>query len=246
MRFAAFQFAIVMGLMLPASRIWASTPISASMEISATAEIFSVSVDGDIDTDQWGPLLSPLAVSASAVALKAPNEPGISVGGSGTATWDSADKGSVVFTDFGWTYNNTSGAAYLSYSNQSWKYKFTATEDGIFRMHANIVGEGSDLFGLNGFNFGLYGGPESNQPAYDVLDAYDPNKVWDFSGHVTSGATYTALLESQANISAGSTLSITALMDAQFDWQILPIPEPATVTLALLLAIAATGIRCRV
>jgi hypothetical protein len=241
------RLALVLGLSIQSPQLYATTPLSASLELISTAT-FGSQVDSDQDTDAWGIVLSPLAIGTSSAVLDIANQPLVEAGGTGAASWFDANHGSVNFSDVGWTFytdgaNGPNGASVLSSNNRNWRYQFLAEQDGYYRLHGNIVGQGSNLVGLNGFSVELFGGPESFQ-GVDYLNSVDPTASFDFEANVTGGHVYTATIFSQANIGGGTAR--TTYMDAEFNWRISAIPEPSSLIVAAVVGAAFCVVRRRV
>ncbi|GAB4471101.1 MAG: hypothetical protein OHK0044_14070 [Burkholderiaceae bacterium] len=154
------------------------------------------------DTASWGVPLSRLAVSVSAYAVDAVGEGYASAFGAGTATW-AADglSGTVSFTDVGWDVaNGRSSSVDLRSGGNDWTYTFAADSDGVFSIDYQVVGVGSNLFGLWGWYIGWSG---LGGDILSVLDPFDPKRNATASRDLTAGETYTVSLRNNANLSGG-------------------------------------------
>jgi hypothetical protein len=229
MKTTIFRLVLLFGLAIQSSQLLATTPLSASMNVTSSAALGS-QFDTDDDADSWGVVLSPLSVSASSEVLTAGNQPGVKSGGTAAANWVDANHGNVSFSDVGWTFYTAgpNGASVGSSNSRNWRYQFVAEGDGYFRVRFDIVSQGSDTFGLNGFTVGLIGGPESFQ-GDNYLDSLDPAGSYSLEAQLTVGSVYTAFLALQSNVSGGGAR--TAYMNANFDWSISAVPEPSTVAM---------------
>src|SRR5262245_59244634 len=85
MKTKILRLVLLFGLAAQSSQLPATTPLSASMNITSSAALGS-QLDINEDADSWGVVLSPLSVSASSEVLTVGNQPGVKSGGSATAS----------------------------------------------------------------------------------------------------------------------------------------------------------------
>jgi hypothetical protein len=203
-----------------AQAAFATTAVSGSMDFlahSTTNGGSDVTVPG---SDSWAGVPAALAIGGAAVSTDGNFTNTVS--GRGTASWASADSGSVRFFDYGW--NMEAGGLSTLNRVEDWTYTFVAGESGIFSMTYNVVGNGN-TFGLQGWSIYL-----TDSAGWLVSNPFDPTTSGVYTGLLVAGQTYTASLENNANIWGIGT----GHMDGQFDWEIKSaIPEPETYALML-------------
>lgn len=222
-------------------------PISSSMSLAARA-VAGPEMATSTDTASWGVPLSPLAVSVSAYAVDAVGEGYASAFGSGTATW-AADglSGTVSFTNVGWDVaNGRSSSVDLRWGGDDWTYTFVADSDGVFSIDYQVVGLGSNLFGLWGWYIAWSG---LGGDILSVLDPFDPNRSATASRDLTAGETYTVSLRNNANLAGEAGLFSAARMNGLFNWRITAAPnavsEPGSLALLLAATLVALAMRGR-
>lgn len=147
---------------------------------------------------------------------------------SASASWADSAHGSVAWRNMGWEHNtiDSSGAKLNGYviNGPVWSYTFTATSDATFLMDYNIRGHG-DTFGLWGARI-EWSGPGGN---LDLINPYDPTTQGTFMRSVVNGNTYTVGLFNMGNTFTSPLLNTTSgYMDADYNWQIGPVPEPSS------------------
>lgn len=219
----AFQHSILaVCLLSSASSVFAATPISASLSLSAVAQFDQPEVV-DIGNDAWGQLLAPLSASASAIAPHEDGTSAVDVHGFGSANWIGANQGIVSLSDVGWDFFNAEGNARVN-GSLNWTYSFVAESDGSFDLHADVTGEGR-TFGLQVWIVAVIGGPEGLQ-LKDARSGTSLISTWDFVAELTAGSEYTARLVNDGNISAIGIQTFSGTMNGTFHWRILPVPEP--------------------
>lgn len=217
-------------------------PLSASMQLTqvARADPGGPTVT-DHESTSWGVPLSTLTNSSSATSSN--NTGTIAVAGSGTATWTSANAGTVSFRDYGRTVT-TPGGVMAGFMGSlaippDWQYTFVADATGTFEMTYDVTATGPFLgkIGLGGWKI-EWSGPEGDDDLF--YNALDPTASGIFSAAVIAGDTYTIGLQNHLN--ANGAMS-TGSMNGDFDWDITAsstVPEPSSM---LLLASAMLGLR---
>ncbi|MBD1907405.1 hypothetical protein H6F53_18240 [Trichocoleus sp. FACHB-832] len=184
------------------------TPIRSSLGSEANSDAGSGFIT-DIDGESQDGTINPLSVSVSALATS--GNASVLTTAEGIATWLSSAQGEVNLFNIGWnTVEVTRGSAYL-FNDLGWTYEFLADKTGFFTLDYNITGSGSDVFGLNGFQF-FWSVPQND----DYL-------VFGTSGTltraITAGKSYTVNIRNEANIS-GELGTRNASMDGTFNWKI--------------------------
>jgi hypothetical protein len=201
------------------------------MHLQADASAGGGPLVSDVSDSSWGPLLSPLSISAHAAAVNAAAGATADAFGSGTASWGAGgNSGSVLFDDYGWGPNTGVGNT-VELNNHvggsDWSYTFQADGNGQFVMNYNVVGSGA-TFGLQGWNI-LWSGPGGG---LSLLDFNDPTTSGVFSRQVVAGQLYTVQLQNNANCGG---CSAAGSMDGAFNWNLAAdaasVPEPASLVL---------------
>ncbi|MCC7433395.1 MAG: PEP-CTERM sorting domain-containing protein [Methanoregulaceae archaeon] len=147
---------------------------------------------------------------------------------SASASWTDAANGTVSWRNMGWEHNtiDSSGAKLNGFviNGPVWSYTFAATSDATFLMNYDIRGYG-DTFGLWGARI-EWSGPGGN---LDLVNAYDPTTQGTFLRSIVAGNTYTVGLFNMGNYFSSPLPNTTAgYMDADYTWQIGPVPEPSS------------------
>jgi len=185
-------------------------------------------------SQQWTGTPTTLTSTVSASAAD-PTGTVDTAGGSVSASWASADAGSVTFTNYGWSI--PASALVTLDGVTDWAYTFTATGNGTFSMNYGVTATG-DTFGLWGWSINL-----TNNAGWTVSDANDPTTSGVYTGALVSGETYTVSLENNANINGSAA---PGSMDGEFDWSISTAAVPEPDNLALMLAgLALAGVAAR-
>lgn len=149
---------------------------------------------------------------------------------SASATWVNAGQGSVAWRDMGWIHHTerSSGAKLNEYvTNQPvWSYTFMATSNEFFVMDYDVRARGNP-FGLLGALIEWSGpGGDSN-----LMDPYTPVVHGTFVRPIQAGQTYMVALTNWGNIfTAPLPRDDFGFMDADFNWNVSAVPEPATLT----------------
>ena len=204
-----------------------ATPLSASMNLTATADFDGINQTTS-NADAWGTLLAPLNVSATAAVNGAGAPFGASVGGSGAATWGAGgNSGSVSFKNYGWNVNVGSDIqdweVDLTSTGNDWGYTFTADKDGIFSMRYLVTSTGTQSH-FRGWDI-LWDG------SVDLVlgDLNSPDASGLYSHDVFAGDTYTIALKNKARQSGGDAdEAFSGSMTGVFTFSI---PEPASLAL---------------
>lgn len=197
---------------------------------AADADVNDTSSFSQSNGQSQGPVLNPLSGQVQGSNTGDSGSGYVGVESQVHALWNSAASGSVSTYQW-WTLDLTAtGSAAMNKAMNgfdSWVYTFTATEDSFFCLNYSVVGVG-DTFGLQTWHFdfdGLGGGQQLG-----------PNGVYpDGNGTVVrsllSGQTYNVSLWNFANILAGPGYVATGASYGSFEWEIKPVPEPATMAL---------------
>ncbi len=216
---------------------FATTAVSG--QVSQSAQV-TVQDGGATDTSpgsqQWSGVPTTLTSTVSASAADTSGTVD-TVGGSVSASWASADAGSVTFTNYGWSLPALADASLDGVTD--WSYTFTATGNGTLSMNYGVTAAGSP-FGLWGWSISL-----TDNPSWNVSNAFDPTINGVYSGTLVAGETYTIALDNNANVGGGLE---SGSMNGEFDWAIstTAVPEPDNVALMLAgLALAGTMARRR-
>lgn len=177
-----------------------------------------------------GATLNPYSGTVAVVDNDAVN-PGkwLRVHSSASASWTDAAHGTVAWRNMGWEHNTiaSSGAKLNGFviNGPVWSYTFQAVADSIFTMNYDVRATG-DTFGLWGVRI-EWNGPEG---PLDLHNANTPVANGVFTRPMVAGTTYTVGVFNMGNIFTSPLLNTTAgSMDADFNWSIGPVPEPASV-----------------
>lgn len=247
---------------------WLILPIIAAVGVPALAGpivvgsqvqlAVSANVDGfgapviDTDSASQGAALNPLNASVSATHVA--GEFFTHVGGSVSATWDSANVGAVTITDFGWETYSFGYAVYLQYSEyliyppQSWSYTFIPEADSIFKLDWSYFVTGVNFSSpseLEQYSFAFSLARDSSlEGPYSISS----NSSGSVSYALLAGHTYTAFLGPSVAASGGGSSEPRELarnMDGNFNWSITAaeVPIPGTIGLLAIGALAAAWLR---
>ncbi len=212
--------------MLVSAPALATTAVSGALNGVANATIDNVTAT-DNQSQSWVATPGPLSISISATQTEGSDT--LTVSGAATATWDSADSGSVNFSNYGWNFSvfdASESAANLTAGRggDDWSYTFTATTNGKIVLNYNSSLAGGDGFGLWGWGVDFSG----SGSGYPVLSSGDPTQSGSFIGILQAGQTYTIGLNGNPNISDGAFGNYAASMNGEFSWVITTVPEPST------------------
>lgn len=218
-----------------------------------------VPLSASVDNAVVFPSGSPLLVGANCN----PSAPDfcVSVDGRETATWTSAARGSVVFSNYGWQSHLSldslspavNGTANLVHGSPAgvgpnqFEYRFTADVSGTMDIHYTLAYSGTvgdvppttviaPCFGLKPFFVHVSGGTGVG-PSGDVgFNNECGTTSGDLVGQIDAGGSYLFSIDNQSNIS-GSFGNLSSIINAEFDFVIpsstpvSPAQEPATLAL---------------
>jgi len=143
-----------------------------------------------------------------------------------TASWTSANAGSITFGNIGWSTSNVTNGSALPFQGLDYTYNFLANANEPLTLNYMITG-GGDLggFGLNGFNVTLTG-PNGNFTFLPI------NTSGMLSWNLLAGNDYSLNIKNDANISGGLG-TINESMSGQFDFSTAggTTPEPSSLLL---------------
>jgi hypothetical protein len=228
-----FLIAIAMTLSATPFGNAVAAPMAASMNLRADVGIGAATTSYS-SAQSWGPVLSPLAVSASASVSPAGTAYTALAQGQGAATWGAGgNSGSVTFTNYGWTVQS-GGSRLVTYAGlasglDDWSYTFVADGNSVFSMNYAVSATGF-TFGLWGWSI-LWSGPGGS---FFVSNAADPTANGVFARQLASGQQYTVSLRNNANISGEDGFDLSGYMNGQFDWTIRAVPEPGSLALLMM------------
>jgi len=173
----------------------------------------------DTDSDAQTGTLDPLSASASAEATYVRPDgllARVLTTAQATATWYSADRGKVVFSNVGWETENVSQgftSAGNGWTDSYWSYTFTADRTDVFTLEFEVTFDGgSDPFGLIEFHFYWYGGPGGD-------DKFKLGTSGTITRDVIAGGIYTVMIAPSASITGGLSTR-TGTMTGMFDWRL--------------------------
>lgn len=153
----------------------------------------------------------------------------LTVTSSASAAWTSAGAGTVAWRDMGWVHatRTSSGSklnGFVVLNAPVWSYTFQATSNGYFAMDYDVRGTGN-VFGLLGAKI-QWSGVGGEQ---DLTNPYNPTANGTFVRSITAGTTYTVGLFNMGNVFTAPILrSDSGKMDADFNWRVTSVPEPAS------------------
>jgi hypothetical protein len=114
-----------------------------------------------------------------------------------TATWASANAGSITFGNVGWNASNVANGSALPNQGLDFTYNFLANASEALTLNYNITGGGDDGgFGLNGFGVTLTG-PNGN---FTFLNLPSSGML---SWNLVAGSDYSLNIKNNANIEGG-------------------------------------------
>jgi hypothetical protein len=213
-------------LAVSVSSAFAQTPISSTFDLGASA-------DADIDdsndpisdfySDSQGATLN--SYSGSVEALDSLSSGDLArVYADTSVIWFGAGAGELRFLN-GWEFDST--ATILGELNEAsttvpvWTYTFQATENGFLNVQYNVVGTG-ETFGLQPWTF-LFDGPGGGESLGP--DPAFPDGSGSFTRDLVAGTTYTMGFTNFGNVTGGNLIGSS---EGLLQWQVIPVPEPAT------------------
>jgi hypothetical protein len=212
----------------------ATTAVSGAVNQVANATVGSVT-NTNTNNQAWAAVPTTLGGFVSATASNPLTGDTATVSGLESATWASADAGSVTFTRYGWSLNNnstpgTEADLIQGRGGPDWTYTFTATSNGTLTMKYNTTLDSGNGFGLWGWSIDVNG-----NSLFLVNNPSDPTASGSVSEALVAGQTYTVNLNGNPNIGSNGGLVQDGYMNGQFDWSITgAVPEPGTWALILL------------
>jgi hypothetical protein len=218
------RFVVGAAVSLLAAPVLATTPISGSVAVGNRAAVGSTSQE----TSDSGTASSFSfdVINVASVAAAVENDSSVRSGSVIQAIWYSPDNGYIGFS-WGWIVDvTTPGIDFFAQTNlapESWVYEFMASGNGQFRGDYVVTASGSFLFGLQP----LYPGGDFVAPALGG-DLDDPSGAGSFSVPLVAGQTYRMTLVQFGNVSGGGASAFDGNAFAEINWEIRPIPEPAT------------------
>jgi hypothetical protein len=206
----------------------------------------------DTDSASQGATLNPLNASVSATHVA--GEFFTHVGGSVSATWDSANVGAVTITDLGWDTYSADYAAYLQYSEfliyppQSWSYTFIPETDSTFTVDWSYFVTGVNFFAPSQLEQYSFAFSLARDFSLEGPDTIPSNSTGSLSYALLAGHTYTAFLGPSVYGSVGGFSEPRELarnMNGDFNWSITAaeVPIPGTIGLLAIGALAAARLR---
>jgi hypothetical protein len=222
-------------LFVAASAAQATTPVSGTLNVVANSSINSV-LTTDLHTSAWAAVPASLADSASATSINGADS--VVTSGSASATWASADAGSISFSNYGWNFSvndptttETSSNLTQGRGGDDWTYTFTATQNGAISLAYNVTVASGNPFGLWGWSID-WSGTGGGLP---VSNPFDPTASGVFTRSILAGQTYTLGLNGNPNVGfSGPSGNYAGAMNGAFDWQITTsVPEPTAWTLMI-------------
>ena len=211
--------------------------VESSLNLAAAAS-FNDFVDSDSDVDSQLTTLNPLSVDVEAIATDGTST--VRSYGDGSATWDDSAHGEVSFKA-GWEVAAAASAVSLvsvGPNSDGWIYSFTTDIDSNFVLDYSVMFSGSDVSGLNGFAVFFDG-------VQIAPGQFDPGGSPGTVNVLTTATTlHNVQIRPGANIS-GDLGTRTAEMLGQFEWRILPVPEPGSLAMASLFGFSAVTLARR-
>jgi hypothetical protein len=223
----------------------AATALDASMALTATSQIGSPvqAEKSDPQSTKWNNPLEQLTVTSSATAQLGNNT--VTTHGTETATWLTANKGSVV-ANMGHEFQVPDAVEghqidTLLNGGVDWTYQFRAEGDGVFNLDFKVVGNDANTFGLGAWAFVISGGTFDSINISGTLGGLRDN---EHSGSVSetlkAGQTYRVSLINQNGLGSFAPNDQSSSADSTFDWTISDapvagaVPEPSTWALAIM------------
>jgi hypothetical protein len=216
-------------------------PLASSLGLTAQASVEYGSPMTSTDSESQGTTINPLSVAVQADS-NFYNYESLSVTGTASAAWMSPSLGEVTFSNLGWESYQTNGLAYLSGST-GWTYTFADNAMGPFVINYNVTAEGSSstnplpFLGLIGFY--VYFGTGMTPPSNAIFET-GLNTSGTISLPISPGV-YTIEIQPPSNLGGGIGTT-DAHMNGTFDFSIgsapLPVPEPSSLTMVLMVGIA--------
>jgi hypothetical protein len=248
---------LFLGLVLGGPPAEADLISASNSTFALTAQSYLGSPPGTIVMDaqsQGSTLNTPSPLSATVSAQSTDANSSLLVSGSGLATWTSASTGVVTFTNFGWNaVNVANGGADLSLKNLQnvgWVYTFVSNVTGSFNINYNVTAHGTStnvnpLAGLtNGFFLYEVAGstpPGSNPSSQPTL--MTGLNTGSAALAITPGNTYTVEIQSSANLFS-DIATTDASMSGTFDFDVVPAPEPSSLTVSIAASCLAGFVVC--
>lgn len=208
-----------------------AAPVSASMNLTASASNDAGASATDPQSASWSGAPTSLTVTSAASVA------GVEAGGTATGAWSAdGNSGSVSFSNYHWNFQSRGSAALTGATD--WSYTFVADADGTFSMSYDVTGSGN-TFGFWGWRLDWSG----SGAVPNLQNALNPAANGVFTDAIVAGQTYTFSLTNNANVS-GAAAGLVGSMNGLFQFSITAdprnLPEPASLLLAGL-ALASLG-----
>ncbi len=237
---------LILGSTLAAASTAMATPDSSSMSFGVSVTAVGGATGTDAHSDSWTGTPSVIQASANAFSSDA-NGAQSQAFASGISSIAADGNSGIMNMTFGWYDVDASSSATNLSITPDWTYTFTSDVTGTFNLDFSVTGNGSDLFGLQGW----YESDNFDTPLGSTNgSALDPTASGSLFGDVTQGQTYTVRLSNNGNIFSSGAYNATATAVGDFSFDITgtsnSVPDKgSTVLLVGLAAVALLGVGSR-